>query len=335
MKTQPAAYKADLQSILEPLDLYLKGLDDFLTSQVKLLEPEVQEQAAYVLANSGKRLRPILVAYSGWKKDVHKDADLIRLGAILELVHLATLVHDDILDNAAIRHGAPTVSAKYGSDAAVLVGDILFAHALCLASEFKTTDVCRAVAKATADVCSGEISQTYSKKVLNFDRAHYFRVIRLKTAELFGVACHLGAIVSGKSVSTSKAVKNIGLYLGSAYQIFDDVVDLFEEESKIGKTLGTDLENGKFTLPLLILIEALPPAERFEWIEQYNDGKREATEKLQALLKEYPILQKVKVEFSRCLESANKELRNLNDIDKEHFLLLISFVGNLFYTIKE
>ena len=186
------------EPIVDPVRSYLENLDSFLQEQVLLLEPEVQEQVRYVLSHSGKRLRPILVAYSGWHKKLSEDLNLIRLGAILELVHLATLVYDDILDEASIRHGSPTVAVKYGKDAAVLVGDVLFA-ALCLASDYDTTDVCCTVARATSRVCSGEIAQTYSKTELNFDRGHYFRIIELKTAELFAVACSLGAKVSGKS----------------------------------------------------------------------------------------------------------------------------------------
>ena len=106
------------ESIVSPVNVYLKNLDDYLLLQVDSLEPEVQEQVNYVLSHSGKRLRPILVAYSGLQEGFESNQDLIRLGAILELVHLATLVHDDILDEATVRHGTPTVAAKYGKDAA-------------------------------------------------------------------------------------------------------------------------------------------------------------------------------------------------------------------------
>lgn len=334
-KYQNSVESVDKQSSFEPIVApvrgYLANLDTYLKKQVLTLEPEVQEQVSYVLSHSGKRLRPILVAYSGWQEGFESNEDLIRLGAILELVHLATLVHDDILDEASIRHGSPTVASKYGKDAAVLVGDVLFAHALCLASEYDTTEICRSVAYATSRVCSGEISQTYAKRELNFDRKHYFRIIELKTAELFAVACRLGAKVSGKSEVEAKALEAFGMQLGCAYQIFDDVVDLFASESEIGKTLGTDLANGKFTLPLLILLESMDSEARTAWIDLYQGGQTdEAIQSLEALLSTYPILDKVQVEFEKCLKNAKKSLEASSPIDTEHFSNLIQFVRNLY-----
>ena len=147
---------------------------------------------------------------------------------------------------------------------------MLFAHALCLASEYETTEICRSVAKATSLVCTGEISQTYSKRVLNFDRDHYYRIIKLKTAELFAVACELGATVSNKSSDKIEGLRAFGMHLGCAYQIFDDIVDLFAEKRKSERS--TDLENGKFTLPLIVLMESLAHEEREEWIKLYLEG---------------------------------------------------------------
>lgn len=318
-------------SIILPVRKYLANLDTYLLNQIEVLEPEVRDQVRYVLSHSGKRLRPILVAYSGLQDGFANNQDLIRLGAILELVHLATLVHDDILDEASIRHGAKTVAAKYGKDAAVLVGDVLFAHALCLASEYDTTEICRSVARATSLVCSGEISQTYSKRELNFDREHYFRIIKLKTAELFAVACSLGAKVSDKSNVKVKGLHDFGLHLGCAYQIFDDIVDLFADELKIGKTLGTDLENGKFTLPLIILLESFELRERKDWISMYQDGDTEiAIGLLNKKLNDYPIVDAVKIEFDACIEKAEKALASLSEDEARPFKQIKALVSYMF-----
>ena len=320
-----------LDSIVFPVRRYLANLDSYLLNQVEVLEPEVREQVRYVLSHSGKRLRPILVAYSGLQDGFTNNQDLIRLGAIFELVHLATLVHDDILDEASIRHGAKTVAAKYGKDAAVLVGDVLFAHALCLASEYDTTEICRSVARATSLICSGEISQTYTKKELNFNREHYFRIIKLKTAELFAVACSLGAKVSDKSNDKVKGLHDFGLHLGCAYQVFDDIVDLFADETKIGKTLGTDLENGKFTLPLIILLESLQLKERKAWINMYQEGDTElAIGLLNKKLNDYPIVDSVKIEFDACIEKAEKALDCLSDDEARPFKQITELVSYMF-----
>lgn len=327
--------KSKFEAIVAPLGAYLENLDRFLKDQVPLFEPEVQAQVAYVLSHSGKRLRPILVAYSGWERGQESQDALIRLGAILELVHLATLVHDDILDDAAIRHGHPTAANKFGKDAAVLIGDVLFAHALCLASEFDTTEICRAVAQATSRVCSGEISQTYARKQLNFDRSHYYRVIELKTAELFALACRMGAKVAGKSEATTKALNDFGFHLGCAYQIFDDVVDLFVSESKAGKTLGTDLEKGKFTLPLLVLLETLPKQKRMDWIQSYQSGDKHAISVLADYLKAYPILDSVKEAFDQSLAQTKKALECLDAEEpaREELALLVDYLCGQFATI--
>jgi octaprenyl-diphosphate synthase len=180
---------------------------------------------------------------------------------VVELVHLATLVHDDVLDEATLRHRLPTVARQFGSPAAVLLGDALFSQALKLAADFPTVEVCRAVALSTRRVCAGEIHQTLERGNPRFSPADYFEVISLKTGELFAVSCLLGARLAGYPEAFAQAAQRFGRQLGIAYQIFDDVADFCGDEGKIGKTLGTDLASGKFTLPLLWLFERLPAAE--------------------------------------------------------------------------
>lgn len=321
----------NFESISAPLRRYLEELDSFLNEQVFLMEPEVQEQVRYVLTHSGKRLRPILVGFSGWHQGLENDLKLIRLGAILELVHLATLVHDDILDEANIRHGSPTVASKYGKDAAVLVGDVLFAHALCLASDYDTNDVCRSVAQATGRVCSGEIAQTYSKKKLNFNRNHYYRIIKLKTAELFAVACSLGAKVSGKSDCKSEALYSFGIHFGCAYQIYDDVVDIYGKEAEAGKTLGTDLVNGKFTLPVLIMLESMNKEARRTWINSYESGNtKDALQKLNSIMDSNSVISNVRTEFYLSVNKAKDSLSGLPAEEKKYLFVLVKFLEGLY-----
>ncbi|GAB5562733.1 MAG: hypothetical protein SynsKO_43800 [Synoicihabitans sp.] len=217
--------------------------------------------ADYCIDTSGKRIRPALVFLSGWRDD-SVNPDLVRVAAVIELVHLATLVHDDIMDGADIRRGRDSASRSYGPEAAVLLGDALFAHALHLASQFPTTLVCSAVAESTRRVCAGEIIQTLRRGTTNITREDYKRVIDLKTAELFRVSCHLGSHLAGYDREYVEAATVFGRQLGIAYQIYDDLADFFGEESKIGKTLGTDLGSGKLTLPLMELVEASPADEK-------------------------------------------------------------------------
>jgi octaprenyl-diphosphate synthase len=188
----------------------------------------------------------------------------VRVAAVVELVHLATLVHDDIMDGAEVRRSRRTAAREYGPTAAVLLGDALFAHALNLATQFPTTEICSAVSESTRRVCAGEIVQTLRRGSTNVTRADYQRIIDLKTAELFRVSCFLGAKLAGFPPGYAEAVSRFGRHLGIAYQIYDDLADFFGEEKRIGKTLGTDFASGKLTLPLLLLMERLTAAERTE-----------------------------------------------------------------------
>ena len=203
-----------------------------------------------VLAHPGKRLRPLLAFGSG--AGTGANIDLIRGAAIVELVHLATLVHDDVLDGADQRHGADTPNRTHGAHAAVLFGDALFAHALVLASEHTSSTLCSIVARASRDVCSGEVCQTFSRDNNALSLADYQRQIRMKTAVLFEAACRIGALVAGYPAVHIEACATFGLHLGIAYQIYDDFVDLLQDDVKAGKTLGTDAASGKLTLPMLL-----------------------------------------------------------------------------------
>lgn len=218
----------------------------------------------YCIDTSGKRIRPALVFLSGWQGEGTVKPDLVRVAAVVELVHLATLVHDDIMDEADVRRNRRTAAREYGATAAVLLGDALFAHALHLATQFPTTEICAAVSESTRRVCAGEIVQTLRRGSTSITHAEYQRIVELKTAELFRVSCFLGAKLAGFPQGYVEAASHFGRHLGIAYQIYDDLVDFFGEETRIGKTLGTDLASGKLTLPLLALLERLPAAAAAE-----------------------------------------------------------------------
>jgi len=188
--------------------------------------------------------------------------DHVRLGTILEMIHIATLVHDDIIDGAEQRRNLPTASARWGNGLSVLLGDCLFAHALMLSTEFEDADIPRRIALAANRVCSGEIIQTQRRFDLQLSREDYYRIIEMKTAELFTVAAALGAQVNGASPGVTERLASYGTRIGTAYQIYDDCLDLIGNEPDAGKTLGTDLEKGKLTLPILNLLEAATEKQR-------------------------------------------------------------------------
>jgi len=169
-----------------------------------------------------------------------------------------------------LRRQQPTLAANWGNQISVLLGDCLFAHALKLAASFPTTEICRAVSAATKTVCSGEILQTHRQRRLQLSREEYFKVLEMKTAELFALSCDLGAWLCGAAPTERAALRRFGLALGTAYQIYDDCLDLFGAETLVGKSLGTDLANGKLTLPVLLALERSVGVDRAELLDKYE-----------------------------------------------------------------
>ena len=242
-----------------------------IARQTAAFDPAIEAYVSYALDSGGKRLRPLIAllagAATGRLTNEHLD-----LAVIVELIHLATLIHDDIIDDAERRRSQPTLNARWGNALSVLLGDSLFAHALDLSTRFDNTDVSRAIARATRDVCSGEIIQTQRRFDLHLAIEEYFRIIELKTATLFTVAAELGARLNTAPISQVEALANFGRHLGAAYQIYDDCIDLAGCESATGKTLGTDLRKGKMTLPMLQMLRQASAIDKERYCQLILEG---------------------------------------------------------------
>ncbi|TVR49668.1 MAG: polyprenyl synthetase family protein [Puniceicoccaceae bacterium] len=310
--TRDNSAAATLPRPLSLLQEHFASLDRFLLGRLPSFEEEIRTQVAYCLESGGKRIRPALTFLSGWRSDHAVTEDAVRLAAVIELVHLATLVHDDIMDDASIRRSRSTAAQKFGPATAVLLGDALFAHAVELAAAFPTPDICRRVAQATRKVCSGEIIQSLRPRETAPDRGTYLRIIELKTAELFAVSCELGASVAGQSAAFVDAVARFGRDLGIAYQMYDDLADFFGTEDRIGKTLGTDLATGKPTLPLFILLECSEPDRAAAIHQALASGDADATREVLASLRRPEILANGNAEVLRRIEAARDLLRPFN-----------------------
>jgi octaprenyl-diphosphate synthase len=252
-----------LQKLLEPIAAELHRVEMALGEQVQGFDPGVGDYIQYVLGGVGKRLRPTLALLSGGATG-GIDEGHVTLGVIVELIHVATLIHDDVLDEAQLRHGLPTSNSRWGNEISVLLGDCLFAHALRLAASYPTTTVCRRVSEATNTVCSGEILQTQRRFDIDLGLEQYLDIINMKTGALFAVSCELGALLNGANPSTVKRMNEFGTNLGIAYQIYDDCIDIFGQERQAGKSLGTDMKKGKLTLPFLLLLQHTNAANRRE-----------------------------------------------------------------------
>src|ERR1051325_11422362 len=298
------------KQIVGPVEPFLDAVHSRLAVQVNEFDPALAPYAEYALGNNGKHLRPALVALSanalGGTNDSH-----VTVAVIIEMVHLATLVHDDVMDEAEIRRARPTLAANWGNEIAVLFGDCLFAQALKLAASFPTPEICRAVAMATNTVCSGEILQTQHRRNFQFSRDDYFRVLEMKTAELFALSCELAALLSGATPEQRNILRQFGLAFGTAYQVWDDCVDLFGSEVAAGKSLGTDLAKGKLTLPVLLLWERADEADRARVIQWIQNWQPEAWAPMCALLKEYNTLAPSVESIHQHLDKARQILRTV------------------------
>ena len=260
------------KEILEAVEPFLQRVAGRLTAQTLEFEPEIASHVQYALGAQGKQLRPILVSLSGEAVGPLTDAHEI-VAVIIEMVHLATLVHDDVIDEADLRRGRATPASQWGNEISVLLGDCLFAHSLKLAASFPTPDICRAVASATNTVCAGEILQTKSRGNFELTTSYYYKVLAMKTAELFALSCELGGCLGQASPARREALRQYGMALGTAYQLYDDCLDLLGSESSAGKSLGADLARGKLTLPILIARDRATPAERDQlqrWVQNWD-----------------------------------------------------------------
>ena len=297
----------ELTEIFLSVAPFLDGVQRQLAEQVAAFDPEIAPYAEYALSRQGKQLRAALTGLAancagGWKDGV------TRAAVIIEMVHLATLVHDDIMDEAKVRRGQPTLASKWGNSVAVLTGDCLFAHSLKLASEFPTTNVCRAVSTATRNVCSGEIIQNNRKGDLQLNEAQYFDLIRMKTGELFALACELGGSLAGADSEETQALRRYGMALGTAYQIYDDCVDLFGSEEVVGKSLGTDIAGGKATLPILLLQQQAGPgmADKLQqMVAQWDENQLNI---LRGWLSEFSTLEQSQSKLEAYLAEARESL---------------------------
>jgi len=298
------------KQIVEPVEPFLEAVSRGLAREVDAFDPALKPYAEYALTGNGKHLRPALVALSANAMGKSNE-DHVRVAVIIEMVHLATLVHDDVMDEAEIRRGRLTLASNWGNDIAVLFGDCLFAHALRLAASFPTPEICRAVASATNTVCSGEILQNRNRSNFQLTRAEYFRIMEMKTGELFALSCDLAALLAGASELQRDAMRRFGMAFGTAYQIFDDCLDLFGTEAQAGKSLGTDLIKGKMTLPLIVLRETGGTGVRTELEQLLKNWEPGSFPRVAGLLREHHCWTPAEQTIHQYVDSARRCLTAL------------------------
>jgi octaprenyl-diphosphate synthase len=240
----PAAAALDLlQDDMKQVD---QVIADRLTSDV----PLVREVAQYIISAGGKRLRPaLLLLISGALGSRHPQRH--ALAAVVEFIHTATLLHDDVVDESTLRRGRKTANERFGNAASVLVGDFLYSRAFQMMVDVDNMRVMQVLSEATNVIAEGEVMQLMNMHDASLDEAAYLRVIRSKTAKLFEASARLGAILVGADQQTESACAAYGQALGTAFQVIDDVLDYEGQADELGKNLGDDLREGKVTLPII------------------------------------------------------------------------------------
>lgn len=297
----------------------LEAVERILKHTLESARPGVDQLLAHLGHYKGKRLRPALLLLVA-KACGNVTAGHHVLAAVVEMVHTATLVHDDVLDNASVRRHVPTVNSLWGNQASILLGDFLFTHAFHLSSTLDDVRACRIIGESTNRLCEGELQQIVRRGNLELGEDEYLDIIDAKTGELTACACKLGALFAGMPEDVVDRMTSYGRSLGIAFQIADDLLDLVGEETLAGKSLGSDLEQQKLTLPLIYLLQQASPehqARARAILGAAGNHKREA---LLPLLHASGALDYAKRRAEAFAMAAGAELACLSDSQARHIL---------------
>ncbi len=269
--------QAILTAVAEDIDEIEKALGDNLTPYLD----KVREIAGHILFSGGKRIRPLLMILSARLCGYQKN-DAATFAILFEYLHTATLLHDDLVDYASVRRGKPVANTIWGNASAVLTGDFLLARASSLAVKTEKMEILEILARITEDMSQGELHQLAKKGDPELSEAEYLQIIRNKTAVLMQGACLSGAILADASPAEKQAMSDYGINLGMAFQMADDLLDYVSDSEQLGKAVGADLREGKFTLPLIASLARADERDAGQIKEMMN--KREfSTEAFQAL----------------------------------------------------
>ena len=262
-----------MSTIYEPIQEDLVRVEDRLRSVCEVDSPQLSKLLDYSLKSGGKRVRPALILLSGkfYRYDLNY---LMPMATAVEILHTATLVHDDVIDNSPVRRGRPTVNKAWGEDKAILLGDYLLAKSQELVAETQNLRVVRLFAQTFMTLSSGELAQAFNAFNLGQTRQQYLRRISAKTASLISLATESGAILSQAPEKSVEALKEYGHNLGIAFQIVDDILDFIGTEEEMGKPTGSDLAQGTLTLPAMLLLERYPEDNPVKRLFQNEDKSK-------------------------------------------------------------
>ncbi len=316
----PSPMPVNSLTLLTLIQSQMDSVEKKISTQIHSESPIVEQMLRYTLSCKGKRLRPALVLLCGHAAGKLTPAH-VEVSVAIELIHTATLVHDDIIDEATLRRQKTSLNAKYGNEMAVIFGDYMLAAAFSIIAKMNNNQVLEHITQVTHTICEGELFQTHRRFDFNLSRADYMTMIEQKTASLFAVSCRLGALLAGGSAMQQVKMETFGRELGMAFQIMDDCLDILGDEDRIGKSLGTDIKKGKWTLPLIHLREAMKVAD---WDNVrallFEDMDETRMQRLVDYLTQYEAMERTIEEVQLRIECAKTVLQEIPDSPALHAL---------------
>lgn len=287
--------------------------------------PLIRKVGEYVLSSGGKRMRPMLLLLSarlsGYKGDNH-----IGLASVVEFIHTATLLHDDVVDSAVLRRGNASANAIWGNEASVLVGDFLFAKSFSIMVRGGNLEILKALSDATTMMAEGEVLQLISTCDLDLDEERYIRVIQDKTAILIAAACRVGGLLGEVSPEKEEALSLFGMELGIAFQLMDDALDYVADQDEFGKARGHDLEEGKMTLPLIHALRQCTDEERqmVAAVVEQEELEEAELESVIALIEKYDGIDYARKRAAEMVAQAKTRLSIFEDCPAKEALFVVS-----------
>jgi octaprenyl-diphosphate synthase len=288
------------------------SVDGLINSRLSSGVPLVGQVAEHIIMAGGKRLRPVLLLLMAGALG-YKGKDHHKLAAVIEFIHTATLLHDDVVDDSNLRRGRPTANAMFGNPASVLVGDFLYSRAFQMMVECQNLRILDIVAEATNVIAEGEVMQLMNMHDASLDVDAYLRVIRSKTAKLFEASTRLPAVLTQSSAAVETACAQYGQALGTAFQVIDDVLDYDGDAALMGKNLGDDLREGKATLPLIVAMQRGNPAQCALVKRAIEQGEVDALADIVQIVRETGAMQATREAASSEAQLAMNSLRVLPD----------------------
>ncbi|MBI5144503.1 MAG: polyprenyl synthetase family protein [Candidatus Omnitrophica bacterium] len=308
--------KMELKKIYNPIKSDLKKVDKILEDAFRRTRNNsILKVTDYLLESPGKKIRPALVILSAKAALNHRSPvtnhQLIKIASAVELMHLASIIHDDVIDHANMRHNKRSINARWGEDVSIALGDYLYSMGFELISSYGNPDVLSCISQATKSMCEGELTQVCERDNLDLLERRYIVIVKKKTASLFAASCQAGAILSNCQGPIEDALKGFGLNFGIAFQIIDDYLDLASERDKLGKSPGQDIAVGEMTLPLLNLLESASGDERRKLKKLIESKDKSSLKIIKKMLLNSNVILRTKMIAISYIDQAKAKLKKL------------------------